>query len=245
MNIKINQVIVAMLGAWLLGASAAAMASKPGNITDAEMGLLPRYCPDTMGFGYGDASYNTSPNAAKWVAIMGKGFWAVHHHCWALIKMRRAERLGMLAVHKQGHWRSALADFWYVVNHSPRDFILLPEIFTWIGRTEILLGNASNADEAFAKARAEKPDYWPAYYHWAEYLVATSRKDEAMAIIKTGLQHSPNAKPLISLFSYIGGKLGEIPPPITRQERAIPPEITDDETNLQSTPEATSVNQRP
>lgn len=245
MNIKINQVIAAMLGAWLLGASAAAMASKPGNITDAEMGLLPRYCPDTMGFGYGDASYNTSPNAAKWVAIMGKGFWAVHHHCWALIKMRRAERPGMLAVHKQGHWRSALADFWYVVNHSPRNFILLPEIFTWIGRTEILLGNASNADEAFAKARAEKPDYWPAYYHWAEFLVRAGRKAEALDVIKTGLQHSPGAKSLLSLFTYIGGKPGDIPLPIANTEAAAVPETPEALANDQPAPEAPSQNQRP
>lgn len=245
MNIKINHVIAAVLGAWLLGASTASMASKPDSITDAELALLPRYCPDTMGFGYGDASYNTSPNAARWVAIMGKGFWAVHHHCWALIKMRRAERPGMRAVHKQGHWRSALADFQYVVDKSPSDFLLLPEIFTWIGRTEILLDHPANAEEAFARVRAVKPDYWPAYFHWAEYLVATGRKAEALAVIKTGLQHSPHAKPLLSLFTHLGGKPGEIPPPIVKQETAAPPETPDVEANVQPTPETQNENQRP
>jgi len=39
-----------------------------------------------------------------------------------------------------------------------------------------------------------------------------------MSIVKTGLQHAPNAKALHELFRILGGKPGDIPPPIIQQE---------------------------
>lgn len=194
------------------------LASRPDEVTDTELALLPRYCPDTQGFKYGDASYNTSPNAAKWVAMMGKGFWHIHHHCWALIKLRRADRLTTPTVQKRGLRESALADFWYVVKNTPTDFVLLPEIFTWIGRTELLLERPMNAADAFIKAQTSKPDYWPAYSHWAEALFAKGAKADAMKVVKDGLQYSPNSKPLLELFAQLGGKPEDMLPPILKTE---------------------------
>jgi hypothetical protein len=205
-------------GVCMLVTSMTSLAGKPGDITSAEMALLPRYCPDTQGFNYGDASYKTSPNADKWVAIMGPGFWHVHHHCWALLKLHRADRSITPAIHKRGLRESAIQDFWYVVHNAPSDFVLLPEIYTWIGRTEVLLDHPKNAGEAFVKAQTTKPDYWPAYSHWAEALMAKGSKADAMKVVKNGLQYSPNAKPLLELFSRLGGKSGDMPTPILKTE---------------------------
>ena len=69
--------------------------AKPNDITETEMELLPRYCPDTMGFKYGDAYSNTSPRASYWVSLMGPSFWAMHHYCWALISINRSQRAGI------------------------------------------------------------------------------------------------------------------------------------------------------
>jgi hypothetical protein len=245
MNNKVNHFLAAILGASLFGSGMSASAGKPDNVTNAEMVLLPRYCPDTMGFNYGDATWNTSPNAAKWVAMMGHGFWAVHHHCWALIKFHRAERATMDSGQKLAYRESALGDFWYVVKNTNSDFVLLPEIFTWIGRTEILLGHPSNAGEAFARARASKADYWPAYSYWAEFLVTAGHRADAMAIVKAGLQQAPNAKPLLDLFGRLGGKPADIPPPIVKKESAATQESPTAETGQQPALEAQNQNQRP
>jgi len=139
------RILVAAVCLIVMTFSFRAMASKPDNVTDAELALLPKYCPDTMGFHYGDASWNTSPNAGRWVAIMGPGFWHVHHYCWALIKLRRADRAGVPDQQREGHRQSALTDLVYVMNNVKGDFVLAPEILTWIGRTELSLRRPNQA----------------------------------------------------------------------------------------------------
>ena len=115
------------------------LAGKPDNVTDAEMALLPRYCPDTFGFKYGDAYTNTSPNAPKWVGMMGKGFWAMHHYCWALINLARAQKPMVPANLRQAMREYAIGDMQYVIENTAPDFIMLPEIYTKIGEVQLLL----------------------------------------------------------------------------------------------------------
>jgi hypothetical protein len=214
MKIKIDHFQATVLGIMLVVASMTTLAA-PANITEAELKLLPPYCPHTMAF----KGYN-AVNRAKWEPLMGgwENFSAMHHYCWALISFRRAERSNMTSQEKRGLRTVALGDFGYVVKNTSSDFILLPEILTWIGRTEILLGNPAGANAAFARARTIKPDYWPAYTHWADFLQAKGQKKEAMEIVKSGLQHAPEAKALHTLFRTLGGKIADIPPPILKKE---------------------------
>ncbi|MEW6293380.1 MAG: tetratricopeptide repeat protein [Pseudomonadota bacterium] len=202
--------LTALLGI-VLAAPLPSHAGKPANITAAEMALLPAYCPDTMGFGYGDAYHNTSPNASKWVAMMGKDFWHMHHHCWALISYRRAERATLPASDKLRLRKAAHVDFWYVANNASPDFVMLPEIYTWIGRTELLLRNPRAAADAFARARTLKPDYVPAYTHLAEFFLAQGNRKEALKVVLEGLQHAPQAKGLLHLYRELGGKPENLP----------------------------------
>jgi hypothetical protein len=210
------------------------------------MAMLPRFCQDVQGIKYGDASYNTSPNAAKWVAMMGKGFWHMHHYCWALINYQRAQRTTMPASQKRSALEGVRGDFWYVVNNTEADFVLLPEIYTWIGRMEVLLARPQEADAAFAKARMLKPDYWPAYFHWAEFLRGKGKKADALEVVKAGLQHSPGAKTLLVLFGDLGGKAADIPPPIVKKDTATAPDALGTEaTEDRQTPAGPSPKQAP
>lgn len=195
----------------LAGAVAVAVA-KPENVTDGELALTPAYCPDTMGFKYGDAYSNTSPRAAHWVGLMGKSFWALHHYCWALINLHRAQAAGVPANAKRGALESVVGDYMYVVKNSTPNFVLLPEIYTRIGEAQLMLGNVGGAYDAFAQARALKPDYWPAYLRWAEVLIKSKQKAEAKALIAEGLSHAPNAKPLLDQYRLLGGNPAEIHP---------------------------------
>jgi tetratricopeptide (TPR) repeat protein len=183
--------------------------AQPELITNAEIAMLPAYCPDTQTFGHGGQhwggqSYNWSPNAPKWVDLMGQGFWAMHHYCWALIRLRRAERPGTLPVIQKGHRQAALGDLKFVIENSPPDFVMLPEVYTKVGEVQLLLGNYADADLAFTKARSLKPDYWPAYFQWAQYLRQRGQKAKARDLVQEGLLHAPNAKPLKELLSTLG-----------------------------------------
>lgn len=182
-----------------------ALASKPRNISKAEMALLPKYCPDTQGFGYGDAHYNTSPRAPRWVEMMGPGFWHLHHYCWGLIQHQRAMKINASAVERKGNLENAISNYLYVIERVDDSFVLLPEIFTRMGDAELKLGRAERAEEAYRRARELKPDYWPAYSRWAEYLIAKKKLQEARILIEEGLAFAPTARPLREQYRLVGG----------------------------------------
>jgi tetratricopeptide (TPR) repeat protein len=200
-----NRVLAIVVGGILLTLAFAATAAKPSNITNAEMALLPEYCADTQGFKYGDASYNTSPNAPKWVGLMGLGFWHMHHYCWALINLGRAQKPSMPASLRQSAREYAIDDMQYVIANTTSDFIMLPEIYTKIGEVLVSLNRPQEAHDAFAKARSLKPDYWPPYFQWATHLRQTGQKVEARQLVEEGLSLSPGAKPLQNLLVELGG----------------------------------------
>jgi tetratricopeptide (TPR) repeat protein len=216
-----RSVMRALLAVSLLALAGAASA-KPEDITEPEMKLIPRYCADTMGFKYGDAYYNTSPRAGHWVALMGKGFWAMHHYCWARINMNRAQRAGVPAQTRRALWESARGDYGYVVNNTVPDFIMLPEIYTRIGEVELLLAHPDKANLAFIRARELKPDYWPAYSHWAEFLIAAGKRADALKVVAAGLEHAPESRVLLEQFRVLGGRKSDIPKPKEK-----PPETAD------------------
>ena len=213
MKTKLNCLLATILGVWLVGTSLTAVARLADNPTAAEWALVPRYCPDTQGY-----AANYARNRAKWDAIMGAEYFShLHHYCWARITLLRAQRPNISRAKKLELLIESEGDIVYVIKNTRDDFILLPEVLTWLGRTQLLLGKPADANQAFAKARTLKPDYWPAYTHWVEYLVTHGHKTEALALVKVGLQHAPQAKVLHEFFRSLGGKPGDIPPPIAKK----------------------------
>ena len=190
-------------------------ADKPARITDAEMALLPPYCVDTQTFKYGGET-NPSPNAPKWVALMGRAFWSMHHYCWALINLSRAQKPSMPENLRQATRQYAIDDMMFVIENSPPDFVVLPEIYTKIGETFLLLKRPAEARIAFEKARSLKADYWPPYFQWAEYLRQTGKKAEARDVAAEGLSYSPDSKSLQRLLISLGGD------PASVQPRSVP-----------------------
>jgi tetratricopeptide (TPR) repeat protein len=200
------------LCAVLLAMAASAAAMKPDNITDAEMALIPPYCPDTNTFGYGGSEYNASPNAPKWVAMMGKTFWAVHHYCWALIHLTRIERPSTSAMVRRNTRMEALGDLKFVIEHGERNSVVMPEIMTKVGEVQLALGNVREANDAYAEARSLRRDYWPAYYQWADYLRRNGQKNEARKLTEEGLSYAPASKSLQLLLTTLGGDPAAVKP---------------------------------
>jgi len=174
--------------------------------TESELKLLPRYCLDTQEF---QANYNNKKG--YWVSVMGKSFEHMHHYCRAQTWMLRARKAGLSPQERKFSWERAADESQYLIRNAEPEFIMLPEIYTRFGQVELQRGRPESADKAFAKARQLKPDYWPAYSHWAEYLMNHGQRAEALKIVRSGLQQTPDAKVLRELFKILGGKPSDIP----------------------------------
>lgn len=208
----VKNLVIALISFELCLVSTGVLANKPKEIKAAEMALIPQYCPDTMGFGYGDAYYNTSPRAGQWVAIYGKDFWNLHHYCWGRINHLRAKRHNISKLERRSLLLSVLDDYQYVLDRAKPDFFLLPEILTYVGDAELMLSRVHRAQEAFARARELNPTYWPAYSHWIEYLISKGLHAEARRLTREGLEHAPNATVLQQQYRLLGGDPAEITP---------------------------------
>ena len=187
----------------LIVSSLGAQAAKPPDWTEAELDLIAPYCIDTMGWKYGDASTNTSPRAKHWVGLMGPGFWAMHHYCVAILNLKRLSR------HPKAEWpfryQEVINDLEYVVRNTKPDFVMLPEVFSRIGEVELLRKDLTAAGKAFERARLQRPDYVPAYTLWAQTLDGLGKRSDALALVREGLSHAPQSKPLLNLYKQFGG----------------------------------------
>jgi len=200
----------------LLVFAGSAFAARPPDISESEMRSLPSWCPDTQGFQYG---YKQSPRAARWEQIFGDSFWQIHHYCWGIIYLKRAQAVFGIADKKLSLLSNALNDFDYSVKNSNKKIPIMPEIYLRKGETEVLLSefkgyesHLSYAQDSFRRAREIKPDYWPAYSFWAEKLIKIGQKAEAKELVRTGLEHSPESKVLQDQYKALGGNLSDIKP---------------------------------
>lgn len=187
------------------------MAAPPNSITSEEMALIPRYCAYAQSF-----ADHVRPEAKQWAARMGEeGFHAIHHYCWGQINLMRAMRAGMSRQERDHLLSTIVSDYDFVINHAAiaqKNFVLLPEILTGKGEVQLLLSRPNDANKSFAQARVLKPDYWPAYSGWAEFLIRAGKTTEAKIIVKSGLEFSPNSRTLRELYRLLGGDPSTIVP---------------------------------
>lgn len=176
------------------------------DFTDDEWQRVPRYCMDTMGIM---SRYHA--NGRHWIGVMGPSFSHMHHYCWALMYVNRAAKSIRSEREKQDLWGLARNDYQYVVNNATPDFVMLPEVYTRLGEVELLRGFPEKAAAAFAEASKRKPDYWPAYARWAEYLRSKGKRSEALEVVVAGLEHAPQSRTLQELFRLLGGKAKDLP----------------------------------
>ncbi|MBI5256401.1 MAG: tetratricopeptide repeat protein [Burkholderiales bacterium] len=197
--------LLSAITAVLLCAFAPVHGAKPENWTEGELQLAAPYCIDTMGFRYGDSYFNPSPRAKHWVGLMGKGFWTMHHYCWALVNMKRAQSGGMSRQARDALMNTVVDDMNFVLRNAGDDFIMRPEVLMRMGDALRLMGQLPRAIEAYMAATRSKPDYWPAYQRWAELLVELKSPDQARRVLAEGLGQAPDAPTLQSAYRQLGG----------------------------------------
>mgnify|MGYP000935892828 CR=1 FL=1 len=211
--------LACVIGLWGLTGIASGQVK---NMTAAELAAAPLYCPYTQSFGRSGTPDAPSVEAKRWVAILGPTFWHLHHYCWGKMHLQRAMRSTTTEQERKHLLGTVVGDYSYVVRNGTRDFILLPEIYVGIGEIELRLARPQEASRAFTEARTLRPDYWPAYSHWAEFLIRSGQKAEAKQLVKTGLEYNPDAKTLREQYRLLGGNPSEIVPRAKEGKAAAP-----------------------
>jgi tetratricopeptide (TPR) repeat protein len=220
------QSLLVGMGLALAGLSAQA---SPENITRGELAILPEFCKDAQTFESGQGftwqqGFKESPRSAYWVSLMGKPFWGIHHHCWAMIYLHRAKAAGLTPQARNYLHRTAISDFMYVVNLSPQDMPLLPEIFYRIAESYDFLNEFGSAIDAYKKSRELKYDYWPPYVGHAKVLEKAGLNGQAKKVLEDGLRLMPNERALQTPFVRLGGRLADVAPaPAAPVSAAAPP----------------------
>jgi tetratricopeptide (TPR) repeat protein len=198
-------------------AATGAGAQKPPDITAGEMALLPPYCPDTQTMSAVDP--RGSEKGAHWVSVLGNAFWGLHHYCWGLIRVNRASRAGVAPQMRRYLYESAINDYQYVLENSPPNFVLLPEIYLRIGEASVELQAYATAMEAFQRSREIKPDYWPPYVRAAAVLTRLGKNAEAAALLQEGLTRMPSEPALLDAYKHTGRPLPK--PPTTSSAASV------------------------
>jgi tetratricopeptide (TPR) repeat protein len=198
--------------AFVLAAAAGAvhaqdkLPAEPNGFTWGELSLLPDYCKDTQGTIYQvQGNGQDSPRAPYWVGLMGPDFWHMHHYCYGQVAMLRAGQPQMTPVDKKRQYTRAVNEYGYVIRNASPTTALMPEVFYKLGEAHLALENVGAAQSAFARSRDLRPEYWPAYTRWADVLIGIKQRDQALALVREGLRHAPEAPELLKREVQLAG----------------------------------------
>lgn len=159
-----------------------------------EVALLPEYCKHAQLFL---EKFGNRKEEVFWSDQMGRrNFQAIHHYCWAMVAIQRANRAGVSANVRLHNLNSAVSDIDYVLQAATTDFVLLPELWTRRGEVLLRIKRHRNAEESFEKAIKIRPDYWPAYVGFAQTYLDQGKKVQAREIVNLGLKHVSDRRAL-------------------------------------------------
>ncbi|MBL8339948.1 MAG: tetratricopeptide repeat protein [Rubrivivax sp.] len=184
-------------------------AAQPANMTPGEVSLTHPVCEDAQGMPAGWVQhFRHSPRAPYWEGLLGKTFWDVHHYCWALIHMQRAQRPGVPKQERDHTMRVAIRDYYYVIHAARRNgddkMPLLPELFYRSGEAYVLLGEYPQAIAEFERSREAKADYWPPYVAQASLHHKLGMVAQARELLESGLKLMPDDPNLQEALRKIG-----------------------------------------
>jgi len=151
---------------------------------------LPKYCTD-------------ADTQREMIRTIGGRWGGIHHYCWALVDIAKAQRAMIGPQSREFHYRNAIGNIDYVLIRTDPDFVLRPELLT--RRAEVLhkLKREEEAEDAFREAMHAKEDYWPAYRGLAELFLEQSNVDGAREVLERGLGLTNNARALKKMLDQL------------------------------------------
>ena len=190
-----------------LGSASLHAEGRDGRVpTPAELLVLPPYCKDSQiirKVNEGRGVERDEPIAQHWFSILGENFWDIHHYCFALTNMNRADRTAN-EQEKRSLWRTAIPEFDYVLQRAEPNLILLPEIHLNKGKVLLHLDQDGAGVAEFEKAIEIKPDYWPPYAHLSDYYKEKKNPAKAREVLEQGLKANPDSEPLLRRKKALG-----------------------------------------
>lgn len=190
--------------------------------TPDEMAMLPPYCDAKMG--------SRNPESASyWRNQMGHDNWLhIHHYCGGLLELNRYYRSSTGL--KTPNLRNAVNQFNGMLNAFTPDFYLRPEVHLNRGRVLKFMGKEGEAIHDFQKALELDARLAPARIELANLYVKSGKKEQALDVLKKGLELSPSTKNLRRRYQELGGDPKALPettapaaePAIPRQADAAP-----------------------
>jgi tetratricopeptide (TPR) repeat protein len=161
-----------------------------------EMAMLPGFCKYTLLIRDKVPGGLDDVKTDAWKATLGPTFLHLHHYCWGLMKTNRGVLLAKSAQARAAYLTYANQEFDYVIERSPPNFVLLPEILTKRGENFIRLQKGPLALPDLQRAVELKPDYWPAYAQMSDYYKSVGDLTNARQSLKEGLESAPDTPAL-------------------------------------------------
>ena len=165
--------------------------------TAQEIAMLPAYCDAKMG--------RQAPEAvAMWRDKMGFDNWIhMHHYCGGLIELNRYYR-GATG-RQTANLGNAVNEFSGMIKAWTPDFYLRPEAHLNRGRAYKFMHHDGQALVDFQKAIELDPRLAPASIELADLYKKLGKKNEALAVLKSGIEHNPDTKSLRRRYAELGG----------------------------------------
>ena len=171
-----------------------------------EVALLPRYCTYTQLFRDHVPGGKDKAAIDSWYARLGPTFHQLHHFCWGMMQTNRAMLLATDRDTREFYLAAANTNFDYVIERSPPEFILLPEILARKGENLIRLGRGQLALVELQRAAELKPDYWPPYAYMSDYYRESGDRARAREVLEAGLQRIPESQALRTRLAELDSK---------------------------------------
>lgn len=200
---RASSVLAAVAACCLLVTALPARANTPQNITAGEVSRLPSYCAHSQSFEMRGTPDAPTDAQRQLLAVMGRTLWAIHHYCWALVNMHRADAVLGNPAQRRYLLEWAIKDCQYVVGYAPPDFVLLPEIHTRIGDLLVLLKRDGEAIPHFERSKSLKADYWPPYLRLSDIQLRIGRRQAAIDVLNEGLGHVPGEPRLLAALERL------------------------------------------
>jgi hypothetical protein len=191
---------VLILGATPLQAPAQLIPGYSDNVLNydsRELALLPPYCKYTQNFREKVTGGDDRVEAARWEALFGQAFFAMHHYCWGLMKANRGLFLARSKRTRDYYLNEAIVEYDYVIDRSQPGFVLLPELIARKGDLQLRLGHPGGL-ETIRKALSLKPDYWLPYALASDYYKSVGQPGPARQWLNEGIEKVGDAAPLKS-----------------------------------------------
>jgi tetratricopeptide (TPR) repeat protein len=170
-----------------------------------DLALLPSYCKYTQYFRDSVPGGKNPAEIERWMTITKGVFIHLHHYCWGLIASNRATFHARSAQQRARYLAESISEFDYVLQRSPPDFALLPEIYTRKGENLIRLGRGPHGEIELQRAIDLKTDYWPAYAALGDYYKSSGNLEKARQILEKGLAAAPDATALKERLGELAG----------------------------------------